>query len=185
MTPAVSRSVVCCSVAALSLAGWLSACGDSNTERLIGRDKDAAVGSEAGTDARSGQEAGVRDARVSGSPRLEVRPPYRCMEAVGVCEDLEIANVGSDTLRVRRIELVDAFDELESRDFEFGPILPPCRGLTFCTLAVALEPAESIKVDVCLNSANGSSPFATLRVVSNDPDPDGPRRRAALSYCDF
>jgi hypothetical protein len=181
MTPAVSRFVVCCSAAALSIAGGLSACGDSNTERLIGRDKDAAVGSDAATDARSGQDAGV-----SRSPRLEVRPPSRCMEAVGLCEDLEIANVGSDRLRVSRIELVDAFDGLESRDFEFGPMLPPCRGLTSCRLAMALEPAESIKVDVCLNPTNGSPPFAaTLRVVSDDPNPDGPRRRAALADCGF
>lgn len=108
------------------------------------------------------------------------------MEGVGLCRDLELANVGSGPLRISRIELVDAFDSLESRDFQFGSMLPPCRELVSCRLALTLQPTDSIKVDVCLNPENGSPPFAaTLQVVSDDPNPDGARRRAALSECGF
>lgn len=182
----VSRAVTTATLAAVSLAGGLSACGESASERLLGRGEDAAVRLEASTDARPTREAGVLDARSGGSPQIEVRPPSRCLESFGACKHLEIANVGGGPLTITRIELVDAFDNFESRHFEFGELLPVCRGLAFCRLALTLEPTDSIEVDVCLRPDSASPTFAaTLRVRSDDPVSDGARRRAALTECGF
>jgi hypothetical protein len=182
----VSRAVMTSALAAVSLAGGLSACGESAAEHLLGRGEDAAVRLEASTDARPAREAGVLDARSGGSPQLEVRPPFRCLESFGVCKHLEIANVGGGPLAITRIELLDAFDNFESRHFELGGLLPVCRGLALCRLALTIEPTDSIEVDVCLRPDSGNpTRSAILRVISDDPVSEGPRRSAALTECGF